>query len=60
MSVVVDLTDEPFDLLLDRNPLSAGFMGLPGYDDRLTGHSAAAARRFAAALALLRGVGPRQ
>jgi len=59
MSVVVDLADEPFDLLLDRNPLSAGFMGLPGYDDRLTDYSRAADRRFAAARTLRRGLSRR-
>jgi len=50
MSVVIDLADELFDLLLDRNPLGASFMGLPGHDDRLTDYSRAADQRFAAAV----------
>ncbi|MFI9387276.1 DUF885 domain-containing protein [Kutzneria sp. NPDC052558] len=50
MSVLVDLADELFERQLDRFPLSASLMGLPGHDHRLTDYSRAADQRFAAAI----------
>ncbi|GAA3431195.1 DUF885 family protein [Kutzneria kofuensis] len=53
MSAVTEIADEFFDLLLDRFPIGASFMGVPGYDDRLTDFGRAAERRFADAVAAL-------
>ncbi|HTI27940.1 MAG TPA: DUF885 domain-containing protein [Kutzneria sp.] len=50
MSAVTDLADNLFDLLLERFPIAASFMGIPGHDDRLTDFSAAAEQRFLAAV----------
>jgi uncharacterized protein (DUF885 family) len=51
MSVVTAIADEFFELLLDRFPLGASFMGIAGRDHRLTDFSRAAEQRFAAAVA---------
>ncbi|HEY0501456.1 MAG TPA: DUF885 domain-containing protein [Kutzneria sp.] len=50
MSAVTDLADNLFDLLLERFPMAASFIGVPGHDDRLTDFDTAAEQRFLAAV----------
>ncbi|MFC0541077.1 DUF885 domain-containing protein [Kutzneria chonburiensis] len=50
MSAVTDLADNLFDLLIERFPFAASFMGIPGHDDRLTDFGTAAEQRFLAAV----------
>ncbi|EWM11599.1 DUF885 family protein [Kutzneria sp. 744] len=53
MSAVTDLADAFFELILDRFPIGASFMGVPGHDDRLTDFGKAAEQRFHAAVRAL-------
>jgi uncharacterized protein (DUF885 family) len=50
MSAITELADQFFDVLLERFPIAASFMGLPGHDDRLTDFGTAAEQRFLAAV----------
>ena len=53
MSVVTDIADELFELVLERFPIGASFMGVPGHDHRLTDYSKAADQRFSSAIGSL-------
>jgi len=50
MSAATELADELFKALLDDRPTAGSLLGVPGYDDRLSDHSAAADDAFAAVL----------
>jgi uncharacterized protein (DUF885 family) len=51
MSAVTELADTFFDLILERFPIGASFMGIPGHDHRLTDYGKATEQRFRAAVA---------